>query len=92
MTYSYLLLSSINYEGTWTLGIVDSLDEALEYYTNLEQIKNTTEDWIDYIDYRVEVWDKTQKICTYKYSIRTNLLDLQEKKLNELGLSDFINH
>lgn len=88
--YSYILLSSIVYEGTWTLGVVNSLDEANNYFVknvkkkNLSETKMSSEElvqralddeWDDYIKYYVEVWDNTQRICSYKYNSTTSLLE-----------------
>lgn len=97
--YSYILLSSLPYEGPWILGIVNSLEEASEYF--LKKLKKETyptkkspeelvqraldDNWEDsYFSYWVAVWDKTQRICTYKYNVRTNLLEKQKPRFGEL--------
>jgi hypothetical protein len=48
--YSYVLLYTLPYEGCWIKGVVQSLDEALDYYKN--KVTN------DYFDYWVEVYYK----------------------------------
>lgn len=68
----YVLLEKIQYEGIWILGVVSSLDEALEY---LSQIDNIYTHSHDYISYWIEEWDKTKKLRTYKYNNITHLLD-----------------
>lgn len=68
----YVLLEKIRYEGTWILGVVSSLDEALEYLSQIDNIYTKSD---DYISYWIEEWDKTKKLRTYKYNNITHLLE-----------------
>jgi hypothetical protein len=97
--YSYILLSSMPYESTWVLGVVNSLDQALSYFNEtvkqrkLSDIKMSDQElvqralddnWGDYFDYWVEVWDNMQRVCTYKYNTKTNELN-KYKKFGDKG-------
>lgn len=96
--YSYILLSHIDYESTWVLGVFDSVDTANDYLKSIkkkqlkdvkmsdaELIKRALHDeWDDYIKYYVEVWDKTQRIHTFKYNTKTGLLDKEPKRLGDV--------
>jgi hypothetical protein len=67
---SCILLSSLAYEGPWILGVVESLDQALDYF--LENIENKKE---EYWTYTVEKWDGTQRVCSYEFNTETRLLE-----------------
>lgn len=90
--YQYVLLEKIQYEGTWILGVVSSLNEALEYFSiNIKNSKNEHEesngenlDWGDYVSYWVEEWDKTKRLHTYKFNTRSCLLEKQKPRRGEL--------
>lgn len=89
--YSYVLFSTLPHEGLWILGVVNTLDEALEFFSKkittkkLSITKKTDEELIfraltdnwddDYFSYWVEAWDKTQRMYTYKYNIKKNILE-----------------
>ena len=68
----YVLLEKIQYEGTWILGVVSSLDEALEYLSQIDNIYTKSD---DYISYWIEEWDKTKRLRYYKYNNITHLLE-----------------
>lgn len=76
---SYLLLSSLDYEGPWILGIVESLEQALEYF--LENVENKKE---EYFTYTVEKWNDTQRVCTYQFDTVSRLLEKQPKCFGDL--------
>jgi hypothetical protein len=77
---SYLLISRMPYEGPWIHGVVQSLDEALEYFTQLN-----VDDPHEYFSYWVEKWCYTEHICTYKYNLKMKLLEKQPTKFGETG-------
>lgn len=87
--YSYILISNILYEGTWVEGVVQSLDEALSYFSKTvkpNKLKDNsseelvTDNWEDeYCTYWVQKWQGTRKISTYKYNTKTGLLEEQPK-------------
>lgn len=77
---SYILISSIEYEGYWIHGVVQSLDEALEYFTQLK-----TDYPLELFSYRVEKWRCTEHICTYKYNTKMKVLEKQPTKFGETG-------
>lgn len=70
--HQYVLLEKIRYEGTWILGVVSSLDEALEHLSKIDNIYTKSD---DYISYWIEEWDKTKKLRTYKYNNITHLFE-----------------
>ena len=96
--YTYILLSHIDYESTWVLGVFNTLDEANDYLKSIKkkQLKDVKmsdaeliqraldDEWDDYMKYYVEVWDGIQWICTFKYNTKTGLLDKEPKRLGDL--------
>lgn len=98
--YSYILINRVDYELSGLIGVVNSLEEATVYFDNkvkhYQKPKKMSDEelvqralidnWeIDYIHHYVEVYDGTQKICTFKFNDKTRTLEKQEKKNNELG-------
>lgn len=88
--YSYLLVDRIPYEGTWIIGVVNSLEEANNYFDNnvksyqepqkmsSEELvqRALTDNWgIDYIHHYVEVYDGLKKISTFKFNVKTRTLE-----------------
>lgn len=88
--YQYILLEKIQYEGIWILGVVNSLDEALEHFSKIynktydESSDEENSDKVNYISYWIEEWDRTKKVRTYKYNNITRLLEKQKSSQNEL--------
>ena len=80
--YQYVLLKTLPYEGMWILGVVSTLDEALEYFSI--KIKKSEDENLDYFSYWVEEWNKTKRLRTYEYNTRTCLLEKQEPRCGEL--------
>lgn len=74
--HQYVLLEKIRYEGTWILGVVSSLDEALEYLSKIDNMYTKSD---DYISYWIEEWDKTKRLRYYKYNNITHLLEKKSK-------------
>ncbi len=84
--YSYILIDRVDYEPSGLLGVVNSLEEATVYFDNKvkhyqEPQKMSDEElvqralmdnWeIDYFKHYVEVYNGTQKICTFKFNVKT---------------------
>ena len=82
ISYSFILTNSINYEGTWVLGVVSSLNEAKMYFE--EKLKDKR-DVFNCIEYNVKVFNGTQKICTFRFNTKTRLLEKQELMFGEIG-------
>lgn len=96
--YSYVLLSSIDYESTWVLGVFSDVDSANDYLKTIKkkQLKDVKmsdaelirraldDEWDDYMKYYVEVWNNSQRIHTFKYNTKTGLLDKEPKRLGDL--------
>ena len=90
---TYILITSLPYEGLWIHGIVQTLVEASEYFSNMIKAQRSQElvqralddNWEDdYFSYWVEKWRGTQRLCTYKYNTKTKLLVKQPKRLGEI--------
>lgn len=95
-SYSYILVDTIPYEGSWIRGVVKNLSDALEYYdknvkkhqepnsmSNNELIERALMDNWE-IDYYVEVWDNTQPICTFRFNTKMRTLEKEKLKLHEI--------
>lgn len=95
--YSYILIDKIQYEGTWIIGVVYSLEEATVYFDNnikyyKEPQKMSDEElihhalidnWeVDYCDHYVEVYDSCKQISTFKFNVKTRILEEQHKPLD----------
>ena len=87
---TYILITSLPYEGIWIKGVVQTLDEASEYFSkninrNTELVQRALDDnWEDdYFSYWAENWRGTQRICTYKYNIQTQTLIKQPKRFGD---------
>lgn len=74
----YVLLEKIQYEGIWILGVVSSLDEALEYLSQIDNEYTKTDYFEQYISFWIEEWDKTKRLRTYKYNNITHLLEKKD--------------
>ena len=76
ITFSYLLLDTLPYEGPWIRGVVHTLDEALEYFVDNVKTKSLSEQKVseqelvqralddnwedDYFSHWVEKWCGTK--------------------------------
>ena len=97
MTYSYILLSGMHYEGPWIHGVVHSLGEALQYFVNKQEIRESEmseEEKLerkDYFFHYVQVWSGTLRICTYDFNSKSRTLEKQELSYGEKGDETLVN-
>ena len=74
---AFILMSTLPYEGVWIKGVVQTLEEASQYFS--DEIDD------EYFSYFAEKWQGTQKICTYEYDTKTKMLVKQRLQFGEKG-------